>query len=110
MSIAMSITAFPVLARIIQEQELTRTQLGTLAITCAAVDDVTAWCLLALVVGLVKSGTGEGAVWMITFAILYTFFMLFVVRPVLNKRFGLSAKARSFLPDFLRLHSSRCCL
>jgi Kef-type K+ transport system membrane component KefB len=40
MSIAMSITAFPVLARIIQEQELTRTQLGTLAITCAAVDAV----------------------------------------------------------------------
>jgi K+:H+ antiporter len=92
MGIAMSITAFPVLARIIQEQGLTRTQLGTLAITCAAVDDVTAWCLLALVVGLVKSGTGEGAVWTIAFAILYTFFMLFIVRPVLNKRFGLSAK------------------
>src|SRR5256714_1664736 len=90
MGIAMSITAFPVLARIIQEQGLTRTQLGTLAITCAAVDDVTAWCLLALVVGLVKSGTGEGAVWTIAFAILYTLFMLFIVRPVLNKRFGLS--------------------
>jgi Kef-type K+ transport system membrane component KefB len=92
MGIAMSITAFPVLARIIQEQGLTRTQLGTLAITCAAVDDVTAWCLLALVVGLVKSGTGEGAVWTIAFAIFYTFFMLVIVRPVLNKRFDLSAK------------------
>ena len=47
MGIAMSITAFPVLARIIKERGLTKTPLGVLAITCAAVDDVTAWCLLA---------------------------------------------------------------
>ena len=45
--IAMSITAFPVLARIIKERGLTKTPLGVLAITCAAVDDVTAWCMLA---------------------------------------------------------------
>lgn len=44
---AMSITAFPVLARIITEHNLQNTKLGTLALTCAAVDDVTAWCLLA---------------------------------------------------------------
>lgn len=86
MGIAMSITAFPVLARIIQEQNLTRTQLGTMAITCAAVDDVTAWCLLALVVGLVQSGTGMGAVWTIGLAVLYSLFMLVVVRGFLYRQ------------------------
>ena len=48
MGIAMSITAFPVLARIIRDRKLTETKLGILAMTCAASDDVTAWCLLAL--------------------------------------------------------------
>ena len=47
---AMLITAFPVLARIITENNLQNTRLGTLALTCAAVDDVTAWCLLALAI------------------------------------------------------------
>jgi Kef-type K+ transport system membrane component KefB len=86
MGIAMSITAFPVLARIIQEHGLTRSQLGTMAITCAAVNDVTGWCLLAVVVGLVQSGTGAGAVWTIALAVLYMFFMLFVLRPFLRRR------------------------
>ena len=53
--VAMSITAFPVLARILSDRGMTRTKLGTLALTCAAVDDVTAWCLLAFVVGVVQS-------------------------------------------------------
>ena len=57
MGVSMSITAFPVLARIIQENNLTRTTLGAAAITCAAVDDVTAWCILAVVVGVVQSGS-----------------------------------------------------
>lgn len=47
MGIAMSITAFPVLARVIQERNLTKTSLGIMAITCAAADDITAWCLPA---------------------------------------------------------------
>ncbi|WP_460503887.1 cation:proton antiporter, partial [Hymenobacter agri] len=50
MGIAMSITAFPVLARIVRDRGLHRTPLGTLVITCAAADDVTAWCLLAAVI------------------------------------------------------------
>ena len=57
MGIAMSITAFPVLARIIQEKNLTRTKLGSLALTCAAADDVTAWCILAVVIATVKAGS-----------------------------------------------------
>ena len=50
----MSITAFPVLARILTDRKLTRTELGAIALTCAATDDVTAWCLLALLVGVAR--------------------------------------------------------
>jgi Sodium/hydrogen exchanger family len=53
---AMLITAFPVLARIITENNLQKTRLGTLALTCAAVDDVTAWCLLAIAIALGARG------------------------------------------------------
>jgi Kef-type K+ transport system membrane component KefB len=55
MGIAMSITAFPVLARILTDRGMHRTVLGADALTCAAVDDVTAWCLLALVVGVAQA-------------------------------------------------------
>lgn len=55
LGVALGITAFPVLARIIRERHMSRTSLGTFAIGCAAVDDVTAWVLLAYVLGLVRS-------------------------------------------------------
>lgn len=55
MGISMSITAFPVLARILQERGLSRTFLGNTAITCAAVDDVTAWSILAFVVAITRA-------------------------------------------------------
>jgi Kef-type K+ transport system membrane component KefB len=83
--IAMSITAFPVLARIIQERDLTKDHLGTLAITCAAVDDVTAWSLLAVVIAIVKAGDITSALITIILSILYVLFMLFVVKRLLNK-------------------------
>jgi Kef-type K+ transport system membrane component KefB len=54
----MSVTAFPVLARILTDRKLHRTRMGTIAMTCAAVDDVTAWCLLAFVVGVVHARLG----------------------------------------------------
>ena len=54
MGIAMSITAFPVLARIIRDRKLTETKLGILAISCAASDDVTAWCILAILIALIR--------------------------------------------------------
>ena len=57
MGAAMSVTAFPVLARILTDRGLTRTPLGVLAIACAAVDDVTAWCILAAVVIVARAGT-----------------------------------------------------
>jgi Kef-type K+ transport system membrane component KefB len=81
MGIAMSITAFPVLARIIEERHLTRTPLGIIAIACAAVDDITAWCMLAVVVAMVKADGLAGASLTIALALVFIFAMLFVVRP-----------------------------
>ena len=86
MGIAMSITAFPVLARIIQEQGLTRTHIGAMAISCAAVDDVTAWCLLALVTALAQARSGFGALGTVLLTAVYAAFMLIVVRAVLARR------------------------
>jgi Kef-type K+ transport system membrane component KefB len=54
MGIAMSITAFPVLARIDSERGIHKTKLGAIVITCAAADDITVWCLLAVVIAIVK--------------------------------------------------------
>lgn len=85
MGIAMSITAFPVLARIIQERNMTRTSIGTIAITCAAADDVTAWCLLAAVVAIVQAGTFTSALFTLLFSFLYLVIMLKVVAPFLAR-------------------------
>jgi K+:H+ antiporter len=85
MGTAMSITAFPVLARILEDRGLTRTPLGATAIACAAVDDVTAWCLLALVVTLVQATALTGA--LVTFALTAAFvlLMLLVVKPAASR-------------------------
>jgi len=85
MGISMSITAFPVLARIIKERGLTKTPLGVLAITCAAVDDVTAWCLLAAAIAIVKAGSIASSLFTIGLAIAYIAFMLFIIKPWLQK-------------------------
>lgn len=85
MGIAMSITAFPVLARVIQERGLTRTRLGAMAITCAAADDITAWCILAVVIAIVKAGSLSSALFTIATALLYVLLMLLVIRPFLKR-------------------------
>jgi Kef-type K+ transport system membrane component KefB len=85
MGIAMSITAFPVLARIIRDRKLTETKLGILAITCAASDDVTAWCLLALLIALIRSGSGVNGLLVIGLVLLYAFIMLVPVKLILKK-------------------------
>jgi len=77
---AMSITAFPVLARIITENNLQRSRLGTLALTCAAVDDVTAWCVLAVAIAVAKGGDFVKAVPTIVEALVYIGFMFTVGR------------------------------
>lgn len=83
MGAAMAVTAFPVLARILTERNLHKTNVGAVAITCAAVDDVTAWCLLAFVVGIARAeGLGPGLVTAFLSAI-YVGTMFLVVRPFL---------------------------
>ncbi len=82
LGVAMSITAFPILARILTDQRLDQTDLGVIALSCAATDDVTAWCLLAFVVGVAKAQIGDAvivAVATVTFIAL----MFLVARPLL---------------------------
>lgn len=85
MGIAMSITAFPVLARIVQERDMSKTAIGAMVITCAAADDVTAWCLLAIVIAIVKAGALGGALATIILSLVYVLFMMYIVRPIFNK-------------------------
>jgi Kef-type K+ transport system membrane component KefB len=95
MGIAMSITAFPVLARIVQERGIHKTRLGAIVITCAAADDITAWCLLAVVIAIVKAGTFESALYVIALAFLYVIVMLFIVKPFLKRVGDLYAKSEN---------------
>jgi Kef-type K+ transport system membrane component KefB len=83
--IALSITAFPVLARIVQERGLSKTKLGAMAITCAATDDITAWCILAAVIAIVKAGSFLSSLYTIVMAAGYVLIMLRLIRPFLKK-------------------------
>jgi Kef-type K+ transport system membrane component KefB len=81
----MSVTAFPVLARILTERNLMGTRLGTLTITCAAVDDVTAWCILAAITGIVRSPHAQLALWQMLVGMgAYFAIMLLVIKPLLQ--------------------------
>jgi Kef-type K+ transport system membrane component KefB/nucleotide-binding universal stress UspA family protein len=82
---AMSITAFPVLARIITENNLQSTRLGSLALTCAAVDDLTAWCLLALAIAVTRTNNMLHALPTILTALLYIGFMVTLGRKFLQR-------------------------
>lgn len=79
--ISMSITAFPVLARILGDRGLQRTGMGTLALTCAAINDAIAWCLLALVVGVLQD-TATAAIWTVALTFLYITLMLTAGRAI----------------------------
>jgi Kef-type K+ transport system membrane component KefB len=82
---AMSITAFPVLARILAERELTHTVLGSTAIACAAIDDVSAWCILSIVVAVAKAHGLQGAAMTIGLTLLYAAVMVAIVRPIVRR-------------------------
>lgn len=95
LGVAMSITAFPVLARILEERGLSKTPLGSMALACAAVDDATAWSLLAVVTAIVQSTSLVGALKTVLLAVGFVVVMLTVVRPRLSARFA----ARSESPE-----------
>jgi K+:H+ antiporter len=94
MGVAMSVTAFPVLARILKDRRMTQTELGAVALACAAADDVTAWCLLAFVVGVTQAEIESAAlVALLTLAFIAA--MFFVVRPIVAR---LVARSRDAEP------------
>jgi len=84
LGVSMSVTAFPVLARILTDRSIHKTELGVMALTCAAVDDVTAWCLLAFLVSIVHARLG-GAILTLTMTLLFVVVMVLIVRPAAVK-------------------------
>lgn len=85
MGVSISITAFPVMARILHEKGYAKKTFGSMMITIAAVDDLTAWCILAVVIAYIKAGTIVGALPTIGLSVLYLAGMFGVVRPFLKK-------------------------
>jgi len=85
MGASMSITAFPVLARILIERDLLGTRVGAVTIVCAAVDDVTAWCILAFVVAVASTADVTQAARTLVLAGGYLAVMLVAVRPLLGR-------------------------
>ncbi len=120
MGVAMSITAFPVLARILSSLKIQRTEIGSIALSCAAIGDVAAWCLLALAVSVAKT-EAMNALQTFALTIAFIFIMIFIVRPILLKvlaRFGQNANPRhalttvlvitllcSFLTEYIGIHT-----
>jgi Kef-type K+ transport system membrane component KefB len=93
LGVATSITAFPVLARILTDLRMHKTRLGMIALGCAATDDVTAWCLLAFVVGVTQARVG-GAFLVLGLTLTYIGFMFVVVRPIVSRLLARFDEAR----------------
>ena len=85
MGTTMCITAFPILARIVQERKLTKTPVGTMAITVAAIGDVVAWCILAVVIAIVKAGGLSHSFLTVGLAVVYILLMLYVIKPLMYR-------------------------
>ena len=82
MGVSMSVTAFPVLARILTDRGIHMSRMGAIALACAAVDDVTAWCLLALVVSVAQARP-ERVFLTVALSIGFIAFMLLGIRPLI---------------------------
>jgi Kef-type K+ transport system membrane component KefB len=86
MGAAMAITAFPVLARILADLQLLRSRMGTIAIACAAVDDVSGWCILAYIVVLIRAAQSANSVWLTLAGLaVFLFVMIGGVRRLLSR-------------------------
>jgi Kef-type K+ transport system membrane component KefB len=101
MGVAMSITAFPVLARILADRKMHRTTVGVLALASAAIDDILAWTLLAFVVAIVKGGSPFEVVRIVALSALFAAVMFGVVRPLLARLVDWYNKAGRVTPDML---------
>jgi len=80
---AMAITAFPVLARLLAEKNMLGTRVGMLALTCAAIGDALAWCMLALVIAIIHATGPTSAILTVGLTLLFIVFMYTIVRPLL---------------------------
>ena len=94
MGISMSITAFPVLVRILRDRGIFKTPLGSTATACAAVGDVTAWCVLAFVVAIARTNSVGGAAFNLGLVLAFVALMLFIIKPNLPRWFGRPALER----------------
>ncbi|PYI99434.1 MAG: cation/H(+) antiporter [Verrucomicrobia bacterium] len=95
MGICMSITAFPVLVRILQDRGIFKTPLGSMATACAAVDDVTAWSILAFVVAIARATSVGSAVVNVGLVLVFVGLMLFLLKPNLPRLLGHSVLEQS---------------
>jgi Kef-type K+ transport system membrane component KefB len=100
-AVSMSITAFPVLARILTDRKIDNTPVGALALTCAAVDDITAWCLLALVTALAKGGSLSTVLLTVALSGAFIAAVLGGLRPLLARAVERWPAGRSALPVVL---------
>jgi Kef-type K+ transport system membrane component KefB len=98
--VSLSVTAFPVLARILTDRRVHKTRMGVIALTCAAADDVTAWCLLAVVVGVARANL-SAALLTIGLTLAYILFAFVVARPWVEKRLQASEFAREDTTRFV---------
>ena len=85
MGISMSITAFPVLVRILQDRKLFHSKLGQIATLCAAIADVTAWCVLAFVVAIAGAANAKTALFSLILVGVYVVAIIFIVKPLLRR-------------------------
>ena len=103
LGVAMSITAFPVLARILAERNMHRVPTGVLALACAAVDDVLAWSLLAVVVAIVSASSFTGVLQILALSILFALVMFLLVKPALRRLVTAYERFGRLTPDMLAL-------
>ena len=117
LGVAMSITAFPVLARIMGELHLFSTPVGVQAISAAAIDDAAAWALLALVLGIISSSSPLNALYIVLMSLAFAALMLFGVRRALVHLFDRGVNADGSVSQWVvivvlilvrRCSSSRC--
>ncbi|MET9038456.1 cation:proton antiporter [Streptomyces mirabilis] len=101
LAVSMSITAVPVLARIIEAHGLRSTRLGSMVMASSVVGDVTAWCVLGFVIAAARSASPAGAVLTVVLTVAFVVFMVAVVRPILGREGWRSIPDAATLPVLL---------
>ena len=101
LGIAMSITAFPVLARILTDRGMMRTPPGVFSLASAAIDDIVAWTLLAFVIAVISGGSPLEVARIVGLSLVYAAIMFLVVRPLLAKLITWRDSAGRMTPDLL---------